>query len=92
MVGSCEPETEESAAKKKTAEKEEIQGFGQSCKLLQTVMSSATGGIYDSTPIPLDASVWNYVTDQETYVTASDVEEFLKGECLNISVIQVYMM
>ena len=94
MVGSCDRKTEESAAKskKQNLADDTIQGLGPSCNYLKFIINTAPGDVYKNTSIPLPASVWHYDEDRQTYVNEVDVEEFLRGACLNISVIQVYMM
>ena len=93
-MGSCDRKTQESTTKSKKAGlvHDAIQGLGPSCKYLQFIMTSAPDDIYDNTTIPLAASVWHSDFDQETYITASDIGEFLRGACLNISAIQVYIL
>ncbi|XP_056692057.1 uncharacterized protein [Spinacia oleracea] len=94
MVFSCDRKTEESAAKskKQNLADDTIQGLGPSCNYLKFIINTAPGDVYKNTSIPLPASVWHYDEDRQTYVNEVDVEEFLRGACLNISVIQVYMM
>ncbi|XP_056696628.1 uncharacterized protein [Spinacia oleracea] len=94
MVGSCDRKTEESAAKskKQTLADNTIQGLGPSCNYLKFIITTVPGEVYKNTSISLPASVWHYDEDRKTYVLEVDVEEFLRGACLNISVIQVYMM
>ncbi|XP_056682995.1 uncharacterized protein [Spinacia oleracea] len=58
---------------------------------LQHVMESHPE-LYGVTSVHLDAKVFHFEKDAETFVTAEDITLLLRGERLNISVVQVFMM
>ncbi|XP_021737611.1 uncharacterized protein LOC110704139 [Chenopodium quinoa] len=47
---------------------------------------------YDTTSVLLKASMFNFDSDKQIWVTATDVHEFLRGSWANVSLIHAYIM
>uniref|UniRef100_A0A803KUY6 Ubiquitin-like protease family profile domain-containing protein n=1 Tax=Chenopodium quinoa TaxID=63459 RepID=A0A803KUY6_CHEQI len=65
--------------------------FGEVCELLYWLMNSDDAK-YDKTSVLLKASMFNFDSDKQIWVTATDVREFLRGSWANVSLIHVYIM
>ncbi|XP_021863005.2 uncharacterized protein [Spinacia oleracea] len=70
-----------------------LASVGEKSKLLnlQHVMESQPE-LYGVTAVHLDAKVFHFEKDAETFVTAEDITLLLRGARLNISVVQLFMM
>ena len=68
-----------------------VDTFGEGCELLYWLMNSDDAK-YDTTSVLLKASMFNFDSDKQIWVTATDVREFLRGSWANVSLIHVYIM
>ncbi|XP_021744979.1 uncharacterized protein LOC110710949 [Chenopodium quinoa] len=68
-----------------------VDTFGEGCELLYWLMNSDDAK-YDTTLVLLKASMFNFDSDKQIWVTATDVREFLRGSWANVSLIHVYIM
>uniref|UniRef100_A0A803MT75 Ubiquitin-like protease family profile domain-containing protein n=1 Tax=Chenopodium quinoa TaxID=63459 RepID=A0A803MT75_CHEQI len=68
-----------------------VDTFGEGCELLYWLMNSDDAK-YDTTSVLLKASMFNFDSDKQIWVTATDVHEFLRGSWANVSLIHAYIM
>lgn len=90
-VSSCDVRIDESDAsyEKMKIDGGNIENLGEACELLHVVMTDEK---HDTIKVVLKAPLFYSEEDKDIWVTSTDISEFLKGECANVSLIHVYIL
>ena len=90
-VSSCDIRVEESYSSydNMNIDGSNIANLSENCELLHIVMTDEK---HDAIKVVLKAPLFYFEEDKDVWVTSTDISEFLRGACANISLIHVYVL